>query len=371
MEWTNLISLTLKAITIAGNRPEIIKLSELVKSIDNSFENFFVYSGQHYSKNMSDDFFEELDIKVDYNLRCSTSNPNILAQNIEGFLQKKSPNCVILYGDTNTTLAAALAARRTNCKIIHVEAGLRCFDQTLVEERNRIIIDSISDYLFAPTELSKVFLKFENIPEDRISVTGNLVVDVCKKYARYFASSKTIDLPKEYVLLTMHRQENVDDKRRLEILVKFLSKLDYTIVFPIHPRTKNNLKKYNLELPSNVKTMDPVGYTEFLYLLNNSILVMTDSGGVQEEAVVLKKPCITLRSSTERQETLLIGANRLFYPFDKDDEQLNSVKNVVNEMLSVKILTNPYGDDVTRKMLSSIKQILTNHSEGLKQVVSN
>lgn len=361
-----------KVVTIAGNRPEIIKLSELVKCFDDSIENLFVYSGQHYSKNMSDDFFKELDVRVDYNLRCSTSDPHVLKQSIEDFLLKASPKCVILYGDTNTTLAAALAASKMNCKIIHVEAGLRCFDKTLVEERNRIKIDSISDYLFAPTELSKVFLKFENVPEDRILVTGNLIVDVCKKYSHDFAATDITNLPKEYVLLTMHRQENVDDPRRLKILAQFLSKLDYTVLFPIHPRTKNNLENSGIELPSNVQTIDPVGYTEFLYLLNKSILVMTDSGGVQEEAVVLKKPCITLRSSTERQETLLIGANRIFYPFDKDDDQLNSINSVVQEMLSVKILSNPYGEDVTTKMLRSIKQIVVDSTEnGLTQVVSS
>jgi len=353
------------AVTIAGNRPEIIKLSELVNSFDDSYQNFFVYSGQHYSKNMSDDFFNELGVKPDYNLRCFTSNPYLLTKNIKDFLLKVSPKCVILYGDTNTTLSAALAARMINCKIIHVEAGLRCFDQTLIEERNRIKIDSISDYLFAPTELSKVFLKFENVPEDRITVTGNLIVDVCKKYSRESPSSIVNGLPEEYLLLTMHRQENVDDPIRLRILADFLSKLNYTIVFPIHPRTKNNLSVHGVNLPSNVITIDPVGYSQFLYLLNHCSLVMTDSGGVQEEAVVLKKPCITLRSSTERQETLLIGANRLFYPFDKRIAELDSINNLVQEMLQVKILTNPYGEEVTKKMLLSLRQIMDSNGNEL------
>jgi UDP-N-acetylglucosamine 2-epimerase len=361
-----------KVVTIAGNRPEIIKLSELVKSFDDSFDNLFVYSGQHYSKNMSDDFFKELDVKVDFKLGCCTSNPEKLMQSIENFLKEVSPNCVILYGDTNTTLAAALAARKLDCKIIHVEAGLRCFDNTLVEERNRIKIDSISDYLFAPSELNKVFLKFENIPEHKISVTGNLIVDVCKKYSHYFASCRMGELPDKYLLLTMHRQENVDDPRRLRILVQLLSKLNFLVVFPIHPRTKSNLKNYGIELPSNVKIVDPVGYSQFLYLLNNSALVLTDSGGVQEEAVVLKKPCITLRSSTERQETILVGANRLFYPFDKDNEQLESISNVVNEMLSVKINSNPYGDQVTEKMLGRIREIVSeDYEDDLEQIVTN
>jgi UDP-N-acetylglucosamine 2-epimerase len=357
-----------KIVTIAGNRPEIIKLSELVKSFDNGFQNLFIYSGQHYSKNMSDDFFKELDVKVDHNLNCCTSNPDVLTKNIKDFLIKVSPKCVILYGDTNTSLSAALAARMINCKIIHVEAGLRCFDQTIVEERNRIKIDSISDYLYAPTELNKVFLKFENVPENKIRVTGNLIADVCKKYSYCSAQNIINDLPKEYLLLTMHRQENVDNARRLRILADLLSKLNYTIVFPIHPRTRNNLNIHGINLPSNVKTMDPVGYGQFMYLLNNSNLVLTDSGGVQEEAVVLKKPCITLRNSTERQETLLVGANRLFYPFDKPNAQLNSINNLVQEMMSVKILTNPYGEEVTKKMLTSLREIVEdNNQDTLKQ----
>jgi len=347
-----------KVVTIAGNRPEIIKLSELVKSFDEGIDNVFVYSGQHYSKNMSDDFFKELDVKVDYNLGCSTSNPNVLTQSIESFLNKVAPNCVILYGDTNTTLSAALAASKIKCKIVHVEAGLRCFDQTLVEERNRIKIDSISDHLFAPTELNKVFLKFENIPEDKIMVTGNLIVDVCKKYSKRSDSTLQVGELENYLLLTMHRQENVDNPRRLRVIVDLLSKMNYPIVFPIHPRTRNNLKIHKIDLPPNVITIDPVGYSQFLFLLNNSSLVMTDSGGVQEEAVVLKKPCITLRNSTERQETLLIGANKLFYPFDKEDDQLNSINEVIEEMLSVKILTNPYGENVTEKMVKALREIL-------------
>jgi len=351
-----------QAVTIAGNRPEIIKLSELVKSAGDHFENLFVYSGQHYSKNMSEDFFKELGLKTDYNLGCCTSNPVVLTKNIRDFLIHVDPKCVILYGDTNTTLSAALAARMINCKIIHIEAGLRCFDQTLIEERNRIKIDSISDYLFAPTDLNKVFLEFENVPDNRITVTGNLIVDVCKKYSQESASSIVNGLPKEYLLLTIHRQENVDDPRKLKILVDFLSKLKYTIVFPIHPRTRNNLNIHGVVLPSNVNTIDPVSYGQFLYLLNNSKLVMTDSGGVQEEAAVLKKPCITLRSSTERQETLLIGANRLFYPFDKSIIDTDLVNNLVQEMLSVKILTNPYGEEVTKRMLLSLRQIIDSNS---------
>lgn len=316
---------------------------------------------------MSDDFFNELNVKVDHNLKCCTSNAFILASKIEKFLLHLSPRYVIVYGDTNTSLAAALAAKKTNAKIIHIEAGLRCFDKSIVEERNRIKIDSISDYLFAPTELNKVFLKFENIPDSKISVTGNLIVDVCKKYSN-IPSDRIHSLPDNYLLLTLHRQENVDNPVRLKILCELLSKLDYSIVLPIHPRTRNNLNRYNIVVPSNVKIIEPVGYSQFLHLLKNSILVMTDSGGVQEEAVVLKRPCLTLRSSTERQETILIGANRLFYPFDKEGKHLKLISNAVRDMLYTKIPANPYGKDVTKKMLILIGEILGDeHKKIVKQ----
>jgi len=170
-------------VTIAGNRPEIIKLSELVKMLDCKYMSAFVYSGQHYSPNMKDIFLDELGVKFDYDLRSNSSDVNILRNNIREVLQHTHPKYVIVYGDTNTTVAGALAAKDENCKLIHIEAGLRCFDQSRIEERNRIYVDSISDYFLAPTELSKTFLKYESKDDNQIFVTGNLVVDVCKKFS--------------------------------------------------------------------------------------------------------------------------------------------------------------------------------------------
>jgi UDP-N-acetylglucosamine 2-epimerase len=212
------------------------------------------------------------------------------------------PSYVIVYGDTNSTLAGALASKDVNCKLVHIEAGLRCFDLSKHEERNRIQVDSMSDYFLAPTELSKLFLKYENISSDKVFVTGNLIVDVCKKFSK--ASSSRLrsdprnDLPSQYILLTLHRPALVDDPNMLKMLSVFLSRINYKIVFPIHPRTKNRLIKYNINLPQNVTTIDAVGYSDFISLLKNCIMVMTDSGGVQEEAVILKKSCITLNNTT-------------------------------------------------------------------------
>jgi UDP-N-acetylglucosamine 2-epimerase (non-hydrolysing) len=346
-----------KIVIIAGNRPEIIKLSELVKSLDNVSQNEVVYTGQHYSQNMSDTFLKELGVRVNCNLNSYTSQLDILVRGIENYLSKSLPTHVLVYGDTNSSLAGAIAARNTNCKLIHLEAGLRCFDQTMTEELNRIKIDSLSTYHFAPTELNRVFLKFENFPDENISVTGNLIVDVCQKYSRNLVPRANF-LPSKYILLTLHRQENVDDPKNLKILMTLLSKIEYPIVFPVHPRTRRNLTRYNLHLPANVLEIDPVGYREFLSLIQNSILAMTDSGGLQEEAVILKKPCITLRNSTERQETLLIKANTLFYAFNKLEEELGSINAIIEEMLSVPIRINPYGDCVTKRTLSAIARLI-------------
>src|SRR4029079_11102233 len=202
-------------------------------------------------------------------------------------------------------------------KLIHLEAGIRDLDMTIPEERVRTYVDSVSDYLLAPSELSRTFLQYEGITKN-VSVPGNLIVDVCKKMAKYADNHPVSNIPSDYLLLTMHRQENVDEPESLERLRKHLSGIKQKIVFPIHPRTKKNLEKYDIKFPDNVIGIDAVGYLEFLYLLKNCNLVLTDSGGVTEEAVILKKPCITLRHSTARWETILTRANTLF-PLDRKD----------------------------------------------------
>lgn len=338
-------------VTIAGTRPEIIKLSQLVHLLDGKQNHALLYSGQHYSDNMKNIFFDELGIKPDHDLRCDTSDVSTLKEKMVEFLRKTKSPYVLVYGDTNSTLAGALAAKDVGCTLIHIEAGLRCFDLSVPEERARIQIDSASNYLFPPTELAKTFLSYEQI-EENVFVTGNLVVDVCRRLAEVADGHGRQDLPSEYLLLTMHRQENVDDPARLEMLRKHLAGIKHKIVFPIHPRTKNNLARYGMSLPDNVVTIEPAGYLEFLSLLKNCRLVMTDSGGVQEEAIVLKRPCVTLRHVSERWETLLLRANVLFPLFRHDP-----LSDVVETMLDVKIDRNPYGENVAAKMLELIKKI--------------
>ena len=339
-------------VTIAGTRPEIIKLADLVQLLDDRGKHALIYTGQHYSDNMKSIFFDELKIKPDYDLRCDTSDVATLKENMLRFLREIRPQQILVYGDTNSSLAGSLAAKEVGSTLVHVEAGLRCFDLSVPEERARIQIDSASDYLFPPTELAKTFLSYEEIQKN-VTVTGNLVVDVCTRLAKVADEyGKHYDLPDKYLLLTMHRQENVDEPDRLEMLIKHLSGIDQKIVFPIHPRTKSNLARYGLSLPPNVIATEPAGYLEFLYLLKNCRLVMTDSGGVQEEAIVLKRPCVTLRHVSERWETLLLKANVLFPLYRRD-----SLSNVVETMLEAKIERNPYGENVASKMLQLINRI--------------
>ncbi|HXT83871.1 MAG TPA: UDP-N-acetylglucosamine 2-epimerase [Verrucomicrobiae bacterium] len=218
-------------------------------------------------------------------------------------IKKISPDYVIVYGDTSFSMAAANVAESIKSKIIHLEAGVRDYDYNVPEELLRIKIDEMADYLFAPSDLCICSLSDEQI-KGQIFNSGNLIVDVCKKLSKIALDKpKRKDIPKEYLLLTLHRPENVDDESNLKLLINHVKKVQYKIVFPIHPRTKSNLKKYNLEIPPNVILIEPVGYLDFLSLLLNWKIVLTDCGGIQEEAIILKKPCITLR-------ILLLGGKR-------------------------------------------------------------
>jgi UDP-N-acetylglucosamine 2-epimerase len=357
----------LDLVTIAGNRPELIKLSELVKSFP-QYKHAFLYTGQHYSNNMKEIFSDEFDVQPDYDLACNSSDLNFMQDRITDFLRKTKPKYVLVYGDTNSTMAAALATKVVGCKLIHIEAGLRSFDTRMPEERNRMKIDALSDCLCAPTDLCSLFLKYENI-QNNVFVTGNLIVDVCRKYSLVLSDQKYTNhheiLSRDFILLTLHRAENADDESILRTLAEQLSHVNYKVVFPIHPRTRKSITRYNIVLPDNVLTIDPLGYSEFLHLLKKCILVLTDSGGVQEEAAVLKRPCITLRETTERWETLLIKANILF-PLARGLKQPSLLNRLIEDMINTKITTNPYGENVTRKIVEIVnKFVLENEVNNL------
>ncbi len=354
---------------ILGTRPEIIKLSPIIRKLEEKNIDFkIIHTNQHYSKNMDKIFFEELNLpNPDYNLNIGSGNhgeqTGKMLINIEKVLLKEHPDIVMVQGDTNTVLAGALTASKLKIKVAHVEAGLRSFDKSMPEEINRTLTDHISDYLFAPTENAKNNLLREGIKENKIYVVGNTIVDATLENLKIAENNdKAISFfnsiaDEDYFLLTLHRAENVDNKERLFKIIKNILDItkiyDYKIIFPIHPRTKKRLLEFNLydRLKNNkkIKIIEPVGYLKFLLLEKNASLILTDSGGVQEEACILRVPCITLRDNTERPETVEVGANILVG--DNKDKLIKSI----DIMLSKKRLwNNPFGDGKSGEKIINI-----------------
>jgi UDP-N-acetylglucosamine 2-epimerase (non-hydrolysing) len=321
MEVYRLISIVL------GTRPEIIKFSPVIRECMRVGQEFsIIHTGQHYSYNMDRVFFEQLKLpETDYNLEVGSGThaeqTGKMLIGIERSLGKQKPQVVLVEGDTNTVLAGALAATKLGIKVGHVEAGLRSYDTQMPEETNRTLADHCSDLLFAPTPRSRDTLLREGIPKQKIFVTGNTIVDAVKQNIK-IANKKRKNITQEklalklqtYFVVTLHRQENVDNPDRLRRIIKGLEKVQkdtgYPIVYPVHPRTKKNLEKLGLQL-EEIKTIDPLDYLNFLWLESNARLVLTDSGGVQEETCTLNVPCVTLRDNTERPETLEVGSNIL------------------------------------------------------------
>jgi len=266
---------------------------------------------------------------------------------VERVLKNVKPDIILVEGDTNTVMAGALAATKLHIKVGHVEAGLRSYDRRMPEEINRIVADHVSDYLFAPTEKAKQNLLREGVEEDKIFVTGNTIVDAV--YQNLEIAKRKVNVlkylglkPKEYFLVTAHRQENVDVKERLKGILKGLEliheEFSMPVVFPIHPRTRRRIREFGLSL-DGVTVNDPLGFLEFLQLEANARLVLTDSGGVQEETCILGVPCVTLRDNTERPETLEVGSNIIVGT--KREKILEGVKLMFNRENSWE---NPFGD---------------------------
>jgi UDP-N-acetylglucosamine 2-epimerase (non-hydrolysing) len=314
-----------KTAIILGTRPEIIKMSPVVREYERlRLDYFILHTGQHYSYNLDKVFFEQLGLlSPKYNLGVGSGShaeeTGEILIGVEKVLLKEKPDLVLVEGDTNTVLAAALAAAKLHIKVGHVEAGLRSYDRQMPEEFNRALTDHCSDYLFAPTEKARTILLGEGIPEEKIFVTGNTIVDAVYQNLDIAKEKvKTLDklrlAPKEYFLLTLHRQENVDNRARftsiLEGLERVASEFHSPIIYPIHPRSRKMMTKFGLK-PRSLKLIEPVDFLGFLQLESNARLILTDSGGVQEEACILGVPCVTLRDNTERPETVEVGANIL------------------------------------------------------------
>ncbi|MGC8972536.1 MAG: non-hydrolyzing UDP-N-acetylglucosamine 2-epimerase [bacterium] len=326
-----------KVVSIVGARPQFIKLAPLSKRLsEDGFNEVIVHTGQHYDDNMSDLFFKELEIpEPDYNLSIgSGSHGNQTGRMliaIEEVLLKERPDLVIVYGDTNSTLAGALSASKLHIPLAHVEAGLRSFNKNMPEEINRIVADHLSDILFCPTETAVENLKREGIIEG-VYLVGDIMFDALMHFSKISdTKSKILERinlkPKEYYLATIHRAENTDNYERLKNILTALSQLDMPVIFPIHPRTKGKIKDYNLgHLLEKVRVIDPVGYLDMINLEKNAKAILTDSGGVQKEAFWLRVPCITLRDETEWVETVKLGWNRLVGT--DCDRIVSAVKNI-------------------------------------------
>ncbi|MDW7731253.1 MAG: UDP-N-acetylglucosamine 2-epimerase (non-hydrolyzing) [Methanolobus sp.] len=314
----------MKIAIVLGTRPEIIKMSPLIRECEKlGIDYYILHTGQHYSFEMDKVFFDDLKLPVPkYNLDVGSGlhgeQTGKMLVGIEKILTHDIPDVVFVQGDTNTVLAGALAGSKLHIKVGHVEAGLRSFDRTMPEEINRVVADHISDYLFAPTENSRKYLLAEGIPEEKIFVTGNTVVDAVyqnleiSKQTRHTLSELNL---KEggYFLTTVHRAENTDKKERLSSILagfeQIYTEFSLPILFPAHPRTVKMIKEFGLDIPEGTQVIDPVGYLDFLQLEGGAKLILTDSGGLQEEGCILGVPCITLRDNTERPETIDVGAN--------------------------------------------------------------
>lgn len=350
----------MKFCIILGTRPEIIKMSPIIRECEKQGLDYFViHTGQHYSYEMDKIFFEELKLPqpkyyLDVGSGSHGHQTGKMLASIEDVLIEEIPDIVYVQGDTNTVLAGALVASKLHIKIGHVEAGLRSFDRSMPEEINRVMADHVSDYLFAPTEAAKALLLKEGIPESRIFVTGNTIVDAVYENSK-IANNSDILLklglkPHEYMLSTLHRQENVDDKVRLSEIMKGLGEVSIRykmpIVLPIHPRTKKMIKEFGIQLPDGIQVIDPLGFMEFLKAESNARLVLTDSGGVQEECCILGVPCVTIRENTERPETVEVGANVL-----AGYHSCNIVDSAGIMMNKNKKWNNPFGDGSSGKKI--------------------
>lgn len=361
----------MKFATILGTRPEIIKMAPVLDQMEKmGIDNILIHTGQHYDHEMSQQFFLDLKLKKpEYNIGVGSNSHGkqtaIMLKSIEDVLIAEQPDLIMLQGDTNAVLAGALAGSKLHMAVGHVEAGLRSYDKTMPEEINRQIADICSNIFFVPTEESAVNLLFENINPHEIFITGNTVVDACIRHLKIAEADSNIlselDVSGEILILTIHRAENVNDPERLRNIIEALLELnDITMIFPVHPRTFRALKKFGfydlLESAPHIKLIKPIGYLDFLLLLSKSKFVMTDSGGLQEEAITLNVPCITLRYNTERPETVTAGGNILV---GADKERIIETYHKIssNHTLYKKMsnANNPYGDGkASEKILNSV-----------------
>ncbi len=348
-----------KVVTVIGARPQFIKAAVVSRYFkkDQGIEEILVHTGQHYDKNMSEVFFEQLQIpKPKYNLQVANLNHGAMTgkmlEGIEEILIEEKPDAVLVYGDTNSTLSAALAAKKLHIKLIHIEAGLRSFNMSMPEEINRILTDRISDLLCCPTQVAMENLQVEGFDKfsNKIVLTG----DIMKESVDHFSPNAESIYDFDYCLLTVHRQENTEDKARLTAIFRAMDKIAETsvVICPLHPRTRKKIQEFGIA--SKVTFIDPVDYIKMQSLIHFSQIVITDSGGLQKEAYFHKKLCIILRDQTEWTELLgkgyakLVGANK--------DLIIEAYSDFLG--LEIDMDSSLYGDRVGSKIFREIKNLL-------------
>ena len=353
-----------RIVTIIGTRPEIIKMAPVIQALDGlGHEHVLVHSGQHYDLLMDRIFFRDLGLRApDHQFELKDRSPS---SQVASTIREVAPvtsaaDLVIVHGDTNTTLAGAVLANKQAKALAHVEAGIRSFDRTMPEEINRTVTDHLADHLFAPTETARANLRRENVTRG-VHVVGNSVIDALTQNIRTAEARSTIlrdlGLSKgQYVLLTFHRKENVDRPGPLAAALDGFERVargtGLEIVFPVHPRTAKMLEALGLQARvasvRGLRQIEPLGYLDLLVLEKNAALVMTDSGGLQEEACFFRVPCVTLRESTERPETLEIGANALA---GTDPSRIEAAAR--RQLDAPREWPNPYGDGTTSKQIAA------------------
>jgi len=348
----------MKVGIILGTRPEIIKMAPVIRACkEKNIEMTLIHTNQHYSDNMDKIFFEELELpQPNHNLNIGSGKHGEMTGRmmiaLEEVFEKEMPDVVLVQGDTNTVMAGALVASKMDIKVGHVEAGLRSYDRTMPEELNRIVTDHISDYLFTPTDKQSEILKSEGIEEGKIFTVGNTVVDAVFQgieiAERKSNVHEQLNITKDgYILMTSHRPATVDNETNLRAVLSAVEKIakefDKKVIFPAHPRTQKMIENFGISLDDSIEIIDPVGYLDMLSLQKHSFLIVTDSGGIQEESCILQKKAVVIRENTERPEAVDVGGCVL-----AGNSSVEFIVKSAKDVIAKKVeWYNPFGDGTT------------------------
>ncbi len=356
----------MNCIVVFGTRPEIIKLSPLFELLHKEFNAKFVHTGQHYSYELDRIFFDDLRLRSpDYILDAGSTTHGrqvgLMLLKLDSIIQKEKPDFVLVLGDTNSTLSGGLIAAKSGVYLAHLEAGCRSFNREMPEEINRVVVDHLSDKLLAPDKDAYNNLTREGIDKQKIHLVGSTSFEACRRNLSFAKKSRILDLLglDRYVLVTIHRAENTDNLGNLSAIIGALNELSNSvdIVFSVHPRTRKILMQNNIKLASRIKAIEPVGYLDFLNLEKNAQFIMTDSGGIQEEAAIVSTPCLILRQETEWTRFVKSGKNLLIGV--KKEGILKVSKDLLDNPNKLKKLRNAkiaFDVDVSRKVILALKK---------------